>query len=291
MTEKIWHIHEPVFSAEKICPDYRVWPWNGHRLFAYDLIAFLQPKVFVELGTYWGTSFFSFCQAVQDFHLGTRCVAIDTWEGDDHTGKYDPKVFDTVRNIAESLFRDTDIHLMRNYFKDAVDSFPDNSIDLLHIDGFHDYEAVREDFMTWLPKVADNGVVLFHDIADSCEYGSARFWRELLTRHPGFSFQHSWGLGVLFPKGSDCLEAMEKNNIYEKMKIYQCCSEYNLLKIQKDAAEQRGDRQDALIKHQEKQIAELQTIVTNTERVIQQMKSTLVWRVAKYFRLHDKTIA
>lgn len=282
LTEKIWQIHQPVFEAENVCPDYRVWPWHGHRLFAYDLITFLRPKLFVELGTYWGTSFFSFCQAVKDFDLKTRCVAIDTWEGDDHTGKYEQTVYETVRSIAGSLFAGTDIELLRAYFKEAVDTFADGSIDLLHIDGFHTYEAVREDFMTWLPKLADNGVVLFHDIADTCDYGSVRYWRELLGQYPGFAFQHSWGLGVLFPKGKDRFDQMEKDNIFDKMKIYECRSEYNLLKIQKDDGEKWREQQDALIKQQEMKITELQTqIVTRDERILQ-MESSFAWRMAKY---------
>ncbi len=285
MTEKIWQIHTPVFAAEKVCPDHRVWPWNGHRLFAYDLMVFLQPKLFVELGTYWGTSFFSFCQAVQDFHLHTRCVAIDTWEGDDHTGKYEQKVYDTVREIADTLFNDTDIHLLRKYFKDAANTFTDGSIDLLHIDGFHTYEAVQEDFATWLPKLADNGVVLFHDIADVCDYGSVRYWHELLAQYPGFSFQHSWGLGVLFPKGKYYLEVMEKNNISDKMKIYECCSEYNLLKIQKDDGEKWRAQQDALIKHQENNLATLQVQIEEMEDELRRMRSSWPSRVVKYLGL------
>jgi len=285
LTEKIWHIHEPVFEAEQVCPDYRVWPWHGHRLFAYDLMAFLRPKLFVELGTYWGTSFFSFCQAVKDFHLATRCVAVDTWEGDDHTGKYEQRVYDTVQHIAGSLFGDTDIQLLRHYFQEAAAGFADGSIELLHIDGFHTYEAVREDFTTWLPKLADDGVVLFHDIAETCDYGSVRYWQELLARYPGFSFQHSWGLGVLFPKGKARLVEMERNNIADKMKVYECRSEYNLLKIQKDDGEKWREQQDALIKHQEAAIAALQTQIAAMDGELRQMRSAWPFRAAKFLGL------
>ena len=277
----MWHINNPVFEAETVCPDYRVWPWNGHRLFAYDLMLFLRPRLFVELGTYWGTSFFSFCQAAKDFSLHTRCVAIDTWEGDDHTGKYEVEVFDKVKEISTSLFADKDISLVRSYFHDALSGFTDESIDLLHIDGLHTYEAVQEDFTSWLPKLAPNGVVLFHDIADSCDYGSVRYWKELLENYPGFSFQHSWGLGVLFPKGDHFFEQMKKNNIIDKIKIYEYCSEMNLLKIQKEDGEKWGGRQDELIKSQEKQIVKLNSKVTQLEKDIKQLHSSKMLRVLK----------
>jgi predicted O-methyltransferase YrrM len=283
LADNVWHIYQPIFESEAICPEYRVWPWNGHRLFAYDLISFLNPRLFVELGTYWGTSFFSFCQAVKDFELQTRCVAIDTWEGDDHTGKYDNEVFQKVNEISSSLFAETDISLMRSYFKDALADFADGSIDLLHIDGLHTYEAAREDFTSWLPKLAENGIVLFHDIADSCDYGSVRYWKELLESYPGFSFQHSWGLGVLFPKGDHYLELMKKNNLSDKMKIYEYCSELNLMRIQKEDGEQWGYRQDALIKFQEKQIAELQLKVDQLGKDINRIRSSKFFKAMRMF--------
>lgn len=280
MTDLHWQITEPVFEADAVCPDYRVWPWNGHRLFAYDLITFLKPKLYVELGTYWGTSFFSFCQAVKDFDIQTRCVAIDTWEGDDHTGKYEQDVYDTVGKISSTIFAEQNISLIRSYFHEAIDQFADGSIELLHIDGFHTYGAVQEDFTSWLPKLAENGVVLFHDIADSCDYGSVRYWRELLDTYPGFSFQHSWGLGVLFPKGNYYFEQMQKNNIADKARIYELRSEYNLLQIQKDDGEKWRAQQDALIKHQEMLISELQAQVNKAEKEITSIRSSWPWIIA-----------
>lgn len=281
MSDIVWHINTPVFEADTFCPEYRVWPWNGHRLFAYDLIPFLRPKLFVELGTYWGTSFFSVCQAVKDFDLQTRCVAIDTWEGDEHSGKYNNEVIEKVKEISSSLFSKTDISLIRSYFIDALDSFTDESIDLLHIDGLHTYEAVEEDFTSWLPKLAPNGVVLFHDIADSCDYGSVRYWRELLKKFPGFSFQHSWGLGVLFPKGEHYLALMKENNLLDKLKIYEYHSELNLVTLQNEDGEKWRLGQDAHIKFLEQQITELQAKVERLEKEVQRFRSSKIFKMCK----------
>jgi predicted O-methyltransferase YrrM len=44
----------------------------------------------------------------------------------------------------------------------AADDF-DEPIELLFVDGSHEYELVLEDFEKWVPKVVDGGWVVFHD--------------------------------------------------------------------------------------------------------------------------------
>lgn len=208
LEERKWVFYQPVFAVDNVQPWHGILPWSGHRPFAYDLVRFIGPRIIVELGTHYGTSFYTFCHAVKDGNLNSQCIAIDTWEGDSHSGFYDNDVYETVRDIANRFF--PNIHtLKRSRFSEAVTQFDDGSIDLLHIDGYHTLEAVTEDYETWLPKLRSNGVILFHDIAHTGdEFGVYILWDKLSREYPRRAFSHSWGLGVLWPKGTKGYEPL-----------------------------------------------------------------------------------
>jgi O-antigen biosynthesis protein len=172
--------------------------WIGHVPFAMCLVDMLKPRLLVELGAYWGVSYCAFCQAVKERRLPTKCFAVDTWQGDPQARFYTSEVYEDLKSHHDerySLFS----NLLRSTFNDAVDTFADKTIDVLHIDGYHTYDAVKQDYETWLPKMSDYGVVLFHDIEirDREEFGVWRFWDEIKQKYPHFAFYHCYGLGVL----------------------------------------------------------------------------------------------
>ena len=191
--------------AEQLSPKLLKSPWwIGHIPFAFELIGRQRPATIVELGTYSGSSFAAFCQIVAACGSSTTCYGIDLWEGDIHMGKFDETLFREISSYISINYSNIGV-LIRKDFNEAANSFADGSVDLLHIDGTHTFEAVSNDFNTWLPKLSDSGIVLFHDVNVNMEntgpasekFGVRKFFDGIKKSYPHFEFAHCWGLGVL----------------------------------------------------------------------------------------------
>lgn len=106
---------------------------------------------------------------MNDSNLSTECYAIDTWQGDMHSGFYSNEVFDTVSNAIQKHYSTID-KMLRTSFDDAIQNFEDEGIVLIH------YTEVR---------FQDFGVHIFGD--------------QLKQQYPHFEFKHPHGLSVFFP--------------------------------------------------------------------------------------------
>lgn len=171
--------------------------WLEHIPFAFWLISAHRPNVVVELGTHFGSSYFAFCQAIEQLRLPTRSYAIDLWKGDEHAGFYGENVYTSVRD-HNARFYSRFSTLMRTTFEEGIIFFKNGEIDLLHIDGYHTYEAVKKDFEDWLPKLSRRGVVILHDSNERRNnFGVFRFVEELRQTYPCFEFAHGHGLTIV----------------------------------------------------------------------------------------------
>lgn len=285
--------------------------WVGHIPFAFWIIEALRPNLFVELGTHSGNSYFAFCQSIANNSLHTQCYAVDTWKGEIHAGYYGEEVFTLVNNHNAKLYQPFS-SLLRMTFDEAVERFTDCSIDLLHIDGLHTYDAVRHDFESWLPKMSEHGVVLFHDIAErNRDFGVWKLWDELSSRYPSISFLHSHGLGVLFtgkaiaPGANKLLELWHSET--ERSLIRQLFSSYGEALIteyqHKRLLEQRTHLQtslDASMRHnceldrnrieQHNNIVILNKTIEGLRQEYNDVVSSRTWRITKPLRKLPRSV-
>lgn len=171
--------------------------WWEHVPFGHWVVCATRPRVLVELGTDAGVSYAAFCQAVARSGLHTRCYAVDTWQGDPQAGLDGEEVFADFRSFHDERYSAFST-LLRTTFDQALAQFVSGTVDLLHIDGLHSYEAVRHDFESWKPKLSQQAIVLFHDTNEhGNDFGVWRLWAELTEQYPHFEFLHGHGLGVL----------------------------------------------------------------------------------------------
>lgn len=202
----------------------KVKSWHEHKPFGCDIMHLSQPKLFVELGTHHGDSYFTFCQTNKEYSIGSKCYAVDNWKGDAQCGYYGEEVFQKVTDYNQSQYRSFS-ELIKSDFDNALQNFENESIDLLHIDGHHTYEAVKNDFQNWYPKVSKQGIVIIHDImVRSMDFGVWKFWAEIESRFLSCSFSHGHGLGIIM-KGNDTTS----KKIYDFIKSLIRCKYYEVL--------------------------------------------------------------
>ncbi len=169
--------------------------WAPHAPLLRFLMTVARARRYVELGTHNGMSLLSAVQASRPID-GSQCIGIDTWAGDEHAGTYDEDVFLGFRDRARAVAPD-DLLFIRASFNEARILFAPGSIDVLLIDGLHTYEAVKNDFESWLPAMSDRGIMLFHDThARGHGFGVWRLWDEIRADYPSIDITHSYGLGV-----------------------------------------------------------------------------------------------
>lgn len=270
--------------------------WLEHAPFAFWLVDALRPHRVVELGTHFGFSFFVFAEAARRLGLDTDIVALDTWAGDDHAGFYGEDVFDTVRSIAGSQYADI-ARLLRGTFAESRPLIADGSVDILHIDGRHGYDDVKEDYEQWRATVRDGGVVLFHDIAERDRgFGVWRLWEEISTTGPSFQFTHGHGLGVLQvgepvnPRLRQLFEA-DGATASSIRKTYEALGAVVTRQAELRAMPAEIDSLHEVVDALDSEIRRLKDVVQSREAVIVELQRSTSWKVTRPLRAVGEALA
>lgn len=116
-------------------------------------------KVGAEIGVDKGEFSQKFCQA------GLRLFAIDPWKSyNDYQDSRGQQRLDSIyQNVKSLLAPYPNCQIIRKTSMEAVNSFDDNSLDFVYIDGNHQLKYVTEDIVEWSHKVRPGGVICGHD--------------------------------------------------------------------------------------------------------------------------------
>jgi hypothetical protein len=129
---------------------------------------FLTSKNLINKGVEVGSFKGEFARTILEKWQGTLYM-VDAWyELEDYNdmsniGLNQDAYVEAMRSINE--FRNR-AYMLRCLSKQAVDLFPDESLDFVYIDANHEYSYVVEDIKLWYPKVKKGGIVAGHDYLD-----------------------------------------------------------------------------------------------------------------------------
>lgn len=122
-------------------------------------------KSVVELGVYDGKNLIYLAKN----NPQTNFVGIDLWKhfDSDRINTLKPKNQSDWDDLYNLLILETksiqNLRLIRSDTIEAADTFENLSIDLIFVDASHDYRDVKNDILTWLPKISTTGIISGHD--------------------------------------------------------------------------------------------------------------------------------
>jgi Methyltransferase domain/Glycosyl transferase family 2 len=272
---------EPLFSLPAKLP---ATAWAGHIPFLFALFHTLRPATYVELGVHNGASLVAAATAAATYKLPTALVGVDSWQGDEHAGVYEgDAIYHDLKTYLSTTFPNT--RLERCFFSEAIPKFATGSIDILHIDGLHTYDAVKEDFTSWFGRVSPTGVILFHDISVfERGFGVHQLWDELKQRFLTLEFHHSFGLGVVLLAPEDervrPLAALARDQ--QAVRVYQSlvADVARVLPERMDAYGHRPEGTDIAAR-----LAAAETELDRARRMLSAVYSSTSWRVSAPVRM------
>ena len=168
-------------------------PWTIHIPFAFWLIETCRPRRVVELGIGRGASYFAFCQAIDKLGIEARCTGIDHWGGDRFT-QPDPEAGAAARAHNDQFYQEFSEVVTADLIG-AEAGYPDESVDLLHVDVALTAPVVDSLLHDWAPKLSHRAMVLLHGTRSRCDAPEAAdFLARIRGRHRCFESEDGEGL-------------------------------------------------------------------------------------------------
>lgn len=144
--------------------------WFNYQRF-YDEIASKKFNVLVELGTWKGHSISYLGKRLLEQSYDFKLYGVDlfddsyihTKEGNSHLASQMKYIYDVYnQNLIDAGVREV-IKDIKGDTWEVASQFEDNSVDFVFIDADHNYESVKKDILSWLPKMKKGGIMSGHD--------------------------------------------------------------------------------------------------------------------------------
>ncbi len=119
-----------------------------------------------------------------------KLFLIDCWAHQDPNIYDDPEA-NVSDELQENLYQETKkrfaadprVIIIRDFSKNAVEQFADESLDWVYIDANHGYAAIREDLELWWPKIKKGGMLSGHDYALLPNFGVVQAVNEFIIKY------------------------------------------------------------------------------------------------------------
>jgi predicted O-methyltransferase YrrM len=155
--------HTNVLPTGFVGTSYRL-PYNWHTLVPLENYS-NRPIKYLEIGTFYGANALSFADTYGS-HPDSLVYCVDPWEDYDEYPEYkgmQSSIFEAfVKNVAASPSREK-VVIFRGLSHSIVPTFPDESFDIIYIDGNHEPEYVLEDAVLSFRKLKKQGILIFDD--------------------------------------------------------------------------------------------------------------------------------
>lgn len=150
-----------------------------------SLIHEIEIRSIVEIGVFRGKNAEVLRQEFPDAHL----YLVDPWVPDSIYLKSGSavsevqKIFDKARKRTYRLFEnDPKATIIETFSHEATSHVP-NTVDVVFIDANHAYESVKQDILTWKPKVRPGGILSGHNYGRPRLPGVVQAVSELIPNH------------------------------------------------------------------------------------------------------------
>lgn len=137
-----------------------IFTWTGDGELAYLCEEASKASTALELGVYMGRS----SKVMLDANPGLHLWAVDPFMVD---GTYETTKYHLRDEVAQGR-----CEIIRKYTPEAVQQMEHmmGKIDLIFIDGAHDFSNVQQDIVRWRPLVRDGGILCGHDLETPPRY-------------------------------------------------------------------------------------------------------------------------